>query len=304
MGDMNGLQGNFILFSYEHTLLGLTRKHRINTDKLNESVKEVSVHNATTDLSADDPIYRALKLKRQDFINKIKKKTLEWQGNLKLVSLDSMYFDKFKEFLDKHQQDFTNLVDQFLPNEETYNAMKQRAYDNDPQNYDASMYPSFQQARAKFSFSYNFIALSTMKDQRLDAVDRHADFIKQKAEQDHLKNIENLESQTQERILSAVEHIIKQFSSTTKKDKHGNEIVKANRFQESSMNNHLELVEILKAFNISNNSKVNSLITDFERAIDPIKQDRVHDFETLRDDESKRLKIKSDMESILSKFNI
>jgi len=70
------------------------------------------------------------------------------------------------------------------------------------------------------------------------------------------------------------------------------------------MNNHLELVEILKAFNISNNSKVNSLITDFERAIDPIKQDRVHDFETLRDDESKRLKIKSDMESILSKFNI
>ena len=180
MGDMNGLQGNFILFSYEHTLLGLTRKHRINTDKLNESVKEVSVHNATTDLSADDPIYRALKLKRQDFINKIKKKTL------------SMYFDNFKEFLDKHQQDFTNLVDQFLPNEETYNAMKQRAYDNDPQNYDASMYPSFQQARAKFSFSYNFIALSTMKDQRLDAVDRHADFIMQKAEQDHLKNIENL----------------------------------------------------------------------------------------------------------------
>lgn len=298
------LQNNYIVFGYECTLLGLTRKHRVNTDKLNESVKGVAVHNATTDLSADDPVYKAIRLKRQDFINNLKRRTLDWHGSLKLVSLDVTYFENFKKYVDKFESDFNDLVEQFLPDEKTYRQMIQRAKDNDPNGFDASMYPTFKQARAKFSFTYNLNALSDMQDERLDAIDEHVDFIKEKAKQDHIRNLEKVEEQTQDRILKSVRHIIEAFSSKSIKDKHGNEVVKPNRFQESSMLNHLELVNILNAFNIGNNTKISSLITDFEKAMSPIQRDKVNDFETLRDNDDTRLKVKSDMEAILKKFNI
>jgi len=298
------LKTKFIAFEYHCTLLGLTRKNRVKTDKLNENVEGVPVHQATTDLSADDPIYKAIRLKRQDMINYVKKNTLDWHGSIKLVSLEVTYFDKFKQFLTSWEQEFNELVERFLPDEKTYKEMIARAKENDPVGFDGSMYPCFARAKAKFHFSWNLTPLSTMSDVRLDAMDNHVAYIKEKAKADHDRNLANIEKQTQDRIEEAVRKIIYSVSSKCVKDKNGNDKTVQNVFQESSMLKHIELVEMLNSFNIGNNQRISDLIADFDKAMNPIKRGKKDDFESLRKNEDERLKVKADMESILAKFNI
>jgi len=297
------IENNFIAFDYKCRLLGLTRQNKRKTELANQNLQK-EVHKVNTDLSADDPIYKAIRCKRQDFINYLSENVLDWHGSIKLVSLDVTYFESFKRVVETFESEFYGLVEQFLPDEATYMAMIQRAKDNDPIGFEREKYPIFEVAKERFSFTYNFSALSNMSDARLDAINEHNDFIKKKAKEDHIRNLERVEKQTQDRIADSVRHIIRSFSSQTITDKDGNQIVKPNRFQESSMLKHLELVKILNAFNIGNNSVINDMISDFEKAISPIARDQKNDFETLRDNDDTRLKIKSDMEAIISKFKI
>ena len=220
--------------------------------------------------------------------------TLPWSDNgLRLLPVSN--FIAYKEQLNTLETNYKALVDKFIvayPNLVSAAAFQLGAL------FDREEYPDADKILHKFKFNVNFLPVPTAGDFRIDIGDE--------AKQELITSCNNA---YEERLNSAMkdawsrlhEHLLRmsdrlQDLDTPRELKSG-ELVHTRVFRDSLIENAVELVSLLKHFNLTNDPTMEEARRDLANAI------QNHSAEDLREVDSARHAVKAQVDAILSKFN-
>jgi hypothetical protein len=220
--------------------------------------------------------------------------TLPWSDNgLRLLPVTN--FVAYKEQLNTLETNYNALVEKFLiayPNLVSAAAFQLGTL------FNREEYPEADKIATKFKFGVNFLPVPTVNDFRVD--------IGEEAKQEILLSCQTV---YEDRLNSAMkdawgrlhEHLLRMSDrladlDTPRELKNG-EKVYTKVFRDSLLENAVELVDLLKHFNLTNDPSMEQARKDLDDAI------MYHDVEDLRDNHESRMLVKSKVDDILSKFN-
>jgi hypothetical protein len=204
-------------------------------------------------------------------------------------------FITYKEQLSTLETNYNALVQKFIvayPNLVSAAAFQLGAL------FDREEYPEADKIEKKFKFSYNFLPVPTAGDFRVD--------IGEDAKQELIASCNNA---YQDRLEGAMkdawgrlhEHLLRMSDrladlDTPRELKNGEKVF-TKVFRDSLVENAVELVDLLKHFNLTNDPSMEQARVALYEAINH------HDAENLRDNPVARVAVKSKVDEILSKFN-
>lgn len=211
--------------------------------------------------------------------------TLPWSDNgLRLLPVSN--FITYKEQLNTLESNYKALVDKFIvayPNLVSAAAFQLGAL------FDRSEYPEAEQIEKKFKFNVNFLPVPTAGDFRVD--------IGEDAKQELIASCNNAYN---DRLNSAMkdawsrlhEHLLRMSDRLSDTEDGKNKI-----FRDSLLENAVELVSLLKHFNLTNDPTMEQARLDLANAI------QNHSADDLREVDVCRHSVKSKVDEILNKFN-
>lgn len=211
--------------------------------------------------------------------------TLPWSDNgLRLLPVSN--FITYKEQLNTLETNYNALVEKFLvayPNLVSAAAFQLGAL------FDRNEYPDADKIAHKFKFNVNFLPVPTAGDFRID--------IGEDAKQELIASCNNAYN---DRLNSAMkdawgrlhEHLLRMSDRLSDTEDGKNKI-----FRDSLLENAVELVDLLKHFNLTNDPTMEQARLDLANAI------QNHSADDLREVDSCRHAVKSKVDDILSKFN-
>jgi hypothetical protein len=220
--------------------------------------------------------------------------TLPWSDNgLRLLPVSN--FIAYKEQLNTLETNYKALVDKFIvayPNLVSAAAFQLGAL------FDREEYPEAEKIASKFKFNVNFLPVPTAGDFRID--------IGEEAKQELITSCNNAYN---DRLNSAMkdawdrlhEHLLRMSDrladlDTPRELKNG-ELIHTRVFRDSLIENAVELVSLLKHFNLTNDPTMEDARKDLAEAI------KNYDANDLREMPSARHAVKSKVDEILNKFN-
>jgi hypothetical protein len=211
--------------------------------------------------------------------------TLPWSDNgLRLLPITN--FITYKEQLNTLESNFNALVEKFLvayPNLISASAFQL----GDLFNRDE--YPEADKIAKKFKFGCNFLPVPMAGDFRID--------INEEAKQELIASCNNAYNERLQHAMKDAwsrlhEHLMRMSDRLADDDK-GNTKV----FRDSLVENAVELVDLLKHFNLTNDGSMEQARQDLYNAI------KNHDAQSLRENFVAREAVKKQVDDILSKFN-
>lgn len=220
--------------------------------------------------------------------------TLPWSDNgLRLLPVTN--FVAYKEQLNTLETNYNALVEKFLV---AYPNLVSAAAFQLGTLFNREEYPEADKIATKFKFGVNFLPVPTVNDFRVD--------IGEEAKQEILLSCQTV---YEDRLNSAMkdawgrlhEHLLRMSDrladlDTPRELKNG-EKVYTKVFRDSLLENAVELVDLLKHFNLTNDPSMEQARKDLNDAI------MYHDVEDLRDNPESRVVVKAKVDAILSKFN-
>ena len=211
--------------------------------------------------------------------------TLPWSDNgLRLLPVSN--FINYKEQLGVLETNYNSLVDKFLV---AYPNLVSAAAFQLGDLFNRDEYPEADKIAKKFKFGYNFLPVPTANDFRVD--------IGEEAKQEI---IASCQTAYDDRLNSAMkdawgrlhEHLLRMSDRLSDTEDGKNKI-----FRDSLLENAVELVDLLKHFNLTNDPTMEQARLDLANAI------QNHSADDLREVYSCRHAVKSKVDDILSKFN-
>jgi hypothetical protein len=204
-------------------------------------------------------------------------------------------FVAYKEQLNTLETNYNALVEKFLV---AYPNLVSAAAFQLGTLFNREEYPEADKIATKFKFGVNFLPVPTVNDFRVD--------IGEEAKQEILLSCQTV---YEDRLNSAMkdawgrlhEHLLRMSDrladlDTPRELKNG-EKVYTKVFRDSLVENAVELVELLKHFNLTNDPSMEQARKELNDAI------MHHDIEDLRDNPHTRVEVKRKVDDILSKFN-
>jgi len=211
--------------------------------------------------------------------------TLPWSDNgLRLLPVSN--FITYKEQLNTLETNYKALVDKFIvayPNLVSAAAFQLGAL------FNRDEYPEADTIAKKFKFNVNFLPVPTAGDFRVD--------IGEEAKQELIASCNNayndrLESAMKDAWSRLHEHLLRMSERLSDTEDGKNKI-----FRDSLIENAVELVDLLKHFNLTNDPTMEQARIDLRDAIND------HDAQDLRENFIAREAVKSKVDDILNKFN-
>ena len=211
--------------------------------------------------------------------------TLPWSDNgLRLLPVSN--FITYKEQLNTLETNFNALVEKFIvayPNLVSAAAFQLGAL------FNRDEYPDADKVANKFKFNCNFLPVPTAGDFRVD--------INEESKQELIASCNNA---YQDRLNSAMkdawsrlhEHLLRMSDRLSDGEEGKNKI-----FRDSLIENAVELVDLLKHFNLTNDPSMEQARLDLRDAIND------HDAQDLRENFVAREAVKSKVDEILGKFS-
>jgi hypothetical protein len=220
--------------------------------------------------------------------------TLPWSDNgLRLLPVSN--FIAYKEQLNTLETNYKALVDKFIvayPNLVSAAAFQLGAL------FDREEYPEAEKIASKFKFNVNFLPVPTAGDFRVD--------IGEDAKQELIASCNNayndrLNSAMKDAWTRLHEHLLRMSDRLadleTPRELKSGELIHTRVFRDSLLENAVELVSLLKHFNLTNDPTMEDARRDLADAI------QNHSAEDLREVDSARHAVKEKVDAILSKFN-
>ena len=210
--------------------------------------------------------------------------------------LPATLFMDYKLKLSEYEKMFTDAVDKFLAE---YDQLVNQSAFTLGALFNRDDYPSVDNIRRKFAFTYMFSPVPESGDFRVDV-----------GNQGMAELRTNFESAINTRIKTAIEdmrtQLIDQLSHMSEKLSDLDEprtlkdgtIVTTQIFRDSLVENAVELVKNLKHLNITQDPDVETMRAELESAIKNI------DAQTLRDSDEARRKTKARVDALLGKFGL
>lgn len=214
------------------------------------------------------------------------RQTLPWSDSgVRLLPMGS--FLKYKEQLGVLESNYNQLVDSFL---EVYPDLVSAAAFTLGKLFNRDEYPSVEQIRTKFAFSYFFSPVPESGDFRVDAGQAAIKELQMQYETEYERRLDSAMKEAWSRLYTCLSHM-KERLEDDESDKKGRKT-----FRDSLIHNAEELVEALKHINITKDPKLEQARVELSQAIAGVEAKELRDNKTIRHD------VRTQVDSILSKF--
>jgi len=214
--------------------------------------------------------------------------TLPW-SDTGIRLLPTSKFMDFNDRMGKLEEEFVELVNDFVqvyPSLITAQAMALGDM------FDRSEYPSAGEMSHKFSFRLNFMPVPKAGDFRVDVGNEAQEELQKKLAKLADERIELAMKEARERLKSHLERMMERL-----KVEEVNGKVTKSRIHDSLVEGGLELCDVLKALNLTNDPVLEKARATLERLL------RTVDVDDLRKHDSARVEVRTQVAEIMDKFN-
>jgi len=214
--------------------------------------------------------------------------TLPW-SDTGIRLLPTSKFMDFNDRMGKLEEEFVELVNDFVqvyPSLITAQAMALGDM------FDRNEYPSAGEMSHKFSFRLNFMPVPKAGDFRVDVGNEAQEELQKKLAKLADERIELAMKEARERLKSHLERMMERL-----KVEEVNGKVTKSRIHDSLVEGGLELCDVLKALNLTNDPVLEKARATLERLL------RTVDVDDLRKHDSARVEVRTQVAEIMDKFN-
>jgi hypothetical protein len=236
-------------------------------------------------LLADDKRLDGINKYAADLRNWLARVTLPWSDSgLRLVT--TTQFIDFKRELDDRKDEFDRMVADFVaiyPTLISAQAFKLGSM------FDRGEYPSDVEVASKFSIRYSFMPVPEAGDFRVDVTHELAEQLRQEYESEYQRRVETVRRETWDRLFKVLEKMSERLGT--------DETGKNKVFRDTLVENALEVCDMLKLLNVTNDARLESARREVESALLGITADE------LRKNNDIRADVRAQVDSILDKFS-
>ena len=210
--------------------------------------------------------------------------TLPWSDmGLRLVPT-SQYFD-YQNTMTDLEQEFHRLYQLF---EDAYQWRTSTAMAELGAMFDHSEYPPVEDLRKKFRWRIVFSEVPRRGDPRLDLPAEALEVVKQQYDEFYSENIEAAMNDIWTRLHKNLSTVLRQLSPKDELDAKGNQ--KYNKLYDSVFDTSLELIRMMRRFNITGDTQMTAVADQLEDALYGVNTDALKNSETLRLDKQQQVK--------------
>ena len=258
--------------------------------KMDKSVsREINISKQATESAGNYSKHILTGADQLDRIHKLASEIREWHTRQTLPWADSgtrllpmLNFFDYKTRLSEYEQEFKDLVDQFIveyPNLISVMAFRLGAM------FDRNEYPAVDIVANKFSLRYTIIPVPEVGDFRVDVGADMMKEIEAQYEKAYNSRVESAMSDAWSRLHTTLEHMVDRLSGDDKKI-----------FRNSLIENALELTSLLTKLNVSNDPKLERARVELEQSLVGVTPDDLRQSPAIRADVLSR--VNQIMESI------
>jgi hypothetical protein len=240
-------------------------------------------------LLAGDPSHKQLLNHRQTVYNWVKRRTYDWAGSSRYLPM--AHLEKFKSEFDEMRSEHAGLLAKF---EQAYPDIVGAMQFKHGDMFDASEYPSVTEIGKRFGMKL-FITPVPTNDFRVAIADDIARDLKEHYERSANEKVQEIMRDASMRLVDYIKRI-----AHACRDVEPDENGKARRpkVYEATLAQAKEQCELLKEFNLTNDSQLEEMRRDLLATIDGISA------QDIRDSDATRAHVKSEVDKILSKFSL
>ena len=210
--------------------------------------------------------------------------TLPWSDmGLRLVPT-SQYFD-YQNTMTDLEHTFRKMYQDF---EDAYQWRTSTAMAELGNMFDHSEYPPVEEIRRKFGWSLSVQPLPEAGDFRLDMPNEQQEVLKQQYDSFYRGAIESAMDDIWSRLHKNLETVLRQLSPKDELDAKGNQ--KYNKLYDSVFDTSLELIRMMRRFNITGDTQMTAIADQLEDALYGVNTDALKNSETLRLDKQQQVK--------------
>jgi len=210
--------------------------------------------------------------------------TLPWSDSGTRLIPTARLFD-YQQELGVRENGFRSLVDKFLS---SYSVLVQAAQFRLGALFNADEYPDVDVIEAKFGFRYVFSPVPDAGDFRVDIGNEGLTELRAQYEQNQNRYIEQAMQDVWARVRDVTERFSKQLR-VEGEDK--------GKLYQSTLDNALELCEMLRSMNITNDPELEKIRKELYMTLNGV------ELKELKKDDSARAGVKAELDDLLSKFS-
>ena len=240
-------------------------------------------------LLAGDPTHKRLLNHRQTIYNWVKKRTYDWSGSNRYLPIVAL--EKFKAEFHQLEDEYRKLTDEFVkkyPDIVAGMAFKQGDM------FNANEYPSAEEVGSKFRMRL-FVHPVPENDFRVAI----ADDIKEELEKHYAEaastRVEEIMRDASERLVDFIKRIAHACRETESSE---DGKVRRPKVYEGTIEGAKEMCALLKEFNLTGDSRLEEMRQNLLASLNDVTA------KDLRESDATRAHVKSEMDKIMSKFNL
>lgn len=242
----------------------------------------------TKNLLSNSPDHKALLNYRQTVYNWLQRSTYDWAGSMRLLPVINL--ERFKKEYEAHEKAFADLLDKFIV---AYPSIISDAAFKQGDMFDRSEYPDVVDVRAKFRIKLHVSQVPSNDFRAGGIAQAIAEDLKQHYERQTAEIINGVMDDASQRLVEIAERL-KNACTEPEPDDDGK--VKRKKIYDTTVTQAKEICETLKAFNLTNNTALNTAVHDLAFALDGI------GVEELRESAYTRKEVRDSIDDMLTKF--
>jgi hypothetical protein len=290
---ITSLATSSILVSVDIKVWTATKQDKPSADELTASKKaDKNTARVTQHLLADNPLHKDLINERQRIYNWMQRITYPWSGSQSLLPVISL--PKFMQEYTQHEQSFTNKKDKFLADYQ--NIIGTMAFKMGDM-FDRNSYPDAHTLQDKFAITLYTSEVPT-GDYRVQISQELADDLHHNYERQSANLVNEVIARQSAQLVEVMKSISNSCSIEESLDDQGQLKIKRKKLYDSTIERALELCDTYSSFNLTANPDLEAARSSLAGLLKDVNID------ALRDSDSLRNKVKSEVDNILNKFNV
>lgn len=285
------LQSAAILVTVPVRVWTATKQDKAASDELTTAKKaDRSAASVTQHLLANNPTHKKLLNYRQLVYNWLERETYPWAGGLSVLPVVNL--PKFMAGYEKHAAEFNKLVDEFL---QIYPTLISDMAFQMGDMFNRNNYPTVDQVRMKFSIDV-YTSEIPSGDFRNAIAQELADDLHKTYSRQANELVQSILTKQVEQLVSVMESISHCTDTEIVTEDDGSQTVRRRKIYQTTIERALELCDTFEKFNLTKSPELEEAAFRLRKTLAGL------DVKQIRNSETLRVTIKSEVDDILGKF--
>jgi hypothetical protein len=275
---------------------GQITDQKVRNEVAADNNADTSVVDVTKKLLAKCPQHKSLMTFRQTINNGMKTFTFPWMGNIDCLPM--FRHDGFMKWFDERNEEHRDLKSDFGKVYPSFVSDLAFGVSNSLGTlFNRAEFPDVDWVLSRFSLTLQKFPVP-MNDFRVQVSQDLADDLHKHYERQAEETAKRIVDNQVEQFLKVLESIKHSCGYTEKTNKHGDKTLVRNKLVETTWQKAIDMIDTFRSFNPTQSPELEDMRTLFEQAL------RGVDINQLRESDSVRAKVGSEVEGILNKFKV